>query len=522
MKTLLRFFPGPSGTPVSFQGILKESTAFREALSTLYDFSLSGEKEKNPASLSASSISTDKPLRLATSLQAAQPDNKQLEIIRKELEYIREQKKQILAPFDQAKKKYTAYLQQQAPRMAPPRFLLTVHPEEIHIEYFNAEASLYGRLTCGKEAFHAIRDIQSGTTVPDYASDFYEMIRGIRSYKETMLQIAAGPEEEQVRQEPSPSFTSAWFRGFLQMNATSGMPADLLELRPVDILNICHAFTIPTRKTGAHGLSFYLTPGQPVRIQIEDSGKEIVCHQTLYTGKQQKRIRVWGGEKLQLLTRILPLVDSCKLLLHGTGYPFFLIAEMGAITFTTGFNGWEANDWRHAGQTDLLAPPALVSRKTEEHFLNLLKEKRKISLPDTMSRLRIEKDEAQLTGIALLQKGRVIYNPLTENYSFRELIPGFPAPESLRFSSTEEKEACKLSHTGIELSYTKNKENIHIEGDMKDGKWIYSALAVLSKDLELENGQCDCGHHRKIPLQEDPCRHILAVRMAFASSLKTH
>ena len=61
---------------------------------------------------------------------------------------------------------------------------------------------------------------------------------------------------------------------------------------------------------------------------------------------------------IQLLARLLPILDSVEVHLVGTGLPSFWSVRMGPIRLVLGLSGWTANDWTGGSTLDQLAPPA--------------------------------------------------------------------------------------------------------------------------------------------------------------------
>ena len=76
------------------------------------------------------------------------------------------------------------------------------------------------------------------------------------------------------------------------------------------------------------------------------------------TGPRSEVIRIWGRDRLQLLARLLPLLDGAEVYLLGTGLPSFWSIQMGPLRLILGLSGWTANDWTGAAALDQLAPPA--------------------------------------------------------------------------------------------------------------------------------------------------------------------
>src|SRR5262249_12509719 len=110
-------------------------------------------------------------------------------------------------------------------------------------------------------------------------------------------------------------------------------------------------------KKSPRAVRFELDPGRPVQVVLEPWEQRIVLHGTSYPGPRAESIRVWGRDRLHILARILPILDSAEVYLLGTGLPSYWVLRFGPMRLTLGLSGWTANDWTGGSALDQLVPP---------------------------------------------------------------------------------------------------------------------------------------------------------------------
>ena len=529
LTTAMSFAPDTLRDPVSFIGKLNKKVAFREAISALHDVVVSDLrfKPKDRTEYKAWAAEQEK-LWLGEYMAGFQVENVRARIaaIREELKQVYAEKNRVLGPFNKAKRTYFDYLyknDREAWIVLDP--VITVHPDEVFFECFSQDESSYGKLSCSYNVFTEINAVQYGTTNIDYSAALYGEFQKIRDYKDTAFVIdpsgfEAKTTNEETYKEVKIDIPDSWVRGFLQVSAAMTLPATVFDLHPMDIFSLCQYLRRFKEKEGPRALRWILEPGMPVQVVIEPWYETLTFHRSIYTGDQEKTIRIWGRRRLMILERLIPVANSFKVVLLGSGLPSFFLADMGDMNFTLGLSGWTANDWSRAGNFDLMAPRGTVDLLTKQKVFTALRETWLASSAQLSMKLALDPFAVASALTAYTQAGRVIYDIKLGVYRIRELTQEPLALGALRFESEQEKLADDyLEQDRVKITTQVENEKLYIRGKVKGKNETFSTLAVLDKDQRLIEGSCDCAFFRANQLKKGPCEHILASRMKLHTSV---
>jgi len=527
--TGLSFAPDLLRDSAWFVGKLNKKIAFREAISALHDVVVSDLRFK-PKDKSAyiEWVAQNEALFLAEYMAGydAAATDKRVEEIRKELQLLHAEKDKLMGPFNRAKSRYFNYLYQKdrdAWFVLDP--VITIHPDELFFECFSQDESTYGKLGCNYNVFTQLDDFKCGTTNVDYSAALYEEFQKIREYKDTELKIdpsgfAVQTTNEDAYKEVKIDLPDSWVRGFLQVSSAMTLPGIQFDLHPMDIHSICSLLRRFKEKKGPRALRYILVPGQPVKVQLEPWGMEVICARSIYTGSQAQEIRTWGRRRLHILERLIPAAKKFTVQLLGNGLPAFYIADLGDMNFTLGLSGWTANDWSHAGNFDLLAPRMQVDDTIKQKVITALKQTWLGTADDIATAASVKSGEAAGALSAYTQAGRVMFDMNKQVYRLRELSRE-PLPfDKLRFSNPQEELAeemlktqeVKFTATALEGSQTE------LKGTVKGKRKTFTASMQIDGDERLKSAQCDCSFYGENKLRKGPCEHMLAVRQAWSKS----
>jgi len=522
-ETAMSFAPDALRDPTFFVGKLNKKIAFREAISALHDVVVSDlrYKPKDRTEYKAWAEEQEK-LWLGEYMAGFQIDQvkNRIEEIRNDLKEIYQEKNRVLGPFNKAKLRYFDYLYQNdrdAWFVLDP--VITVHPDELFFECFSQDESSYGKLSCNYNVFTEINEFKCGTTNIDYSAELYGEFQKIRGYKDTSFKIdpsgfEATTTNEEVYKEVKIDLPDSWVRGFLQVSAAMTLPATTFELHPMDIFSLCQYLRRFKETTGPRALRFILEPGKPVRLVIEPWYETLTFHRSIYTGAEEKTIRIWGRRRLMILERLIPIAKSFKVVLLGSGLPSFFMADLGDMTFTLGLSGWTTNDWSKAGNFDLMAPRGHVDLLTKQKVFSSLKETWFASADDIAKKSGLSSAVVSSALTAYTQAGRVIYDLKQGVYRVRELSQDPLDFSALRFGSEQEKIANELIVQHLVKIATKIENDVlEIKGKVRAKNETFSTRALIDKDQRLIDGSCECAFYQSNKLKKGPCEHILATRM---------
>lgn len=522
-STQMSFAPDVLREPTYFSGYLNKHIPFREAISALHDIVVSDFRFKpKDKSDYKEWAKQQEDLWLAEYMKGAAVVDQKLTAVRTELETIRKQKEEIIGPFNTAKRKYFDYLyrsNRDAWFVLDP--VITIHPDELFFECFSQDESSYGKLGCNYNVFNKVNDFKCGTTNIDYSSALYDEFQKIREYKDTHFNIDPSGFEMQTTREESYKevkidVPASWVRGFLQVSSAMSMSAAVFHLHPMDVYNICFILKRYKEKEGPRSIRFILKPGAPVRLIFEPWGYEIKCARSVYEGNDAKEIRIWGRKRLLLLERLIPVAQSFKVVLLGSGLPSFYIADLGDMNFTLGLSGWTSNDWSRLGNFDLLAPRAEVDGMTMQKVFMALREKW-FEKPDSLA-ARLNLDQKVVLGAlsSFAQAGKVIFDINNNTYRVRELSREALPMEELRFANPREESANRfvLANHVSQLSVDTKNSKKQIKGNVRDKDKTFTPELVIDSDERLVSGKCSCNFFQQNKLMQGPCEHMLAIRIA--------
>lgn len=522
--TTVSMAPNVRRERVSFVGMLNSPIRFREAMSALHDVVISdlrfGVKDRSAhdAYLKEQQKREDR-IRKAVAHAAVQevlerwPEERRSELTDK---YGRMQKL-----YWDAREKYGDYLQQHDPELfrliVPMDPVITVSPDVLFFECFSADESSYGCLTVDRNAFTAEKDVSLGTTNIDYSWTLYQHFQDLRSYRPTRFAIDPGGFEVKTHEgvsyrEEKIDLPSSWLRGFLQLQSAMSLPARRVPISREGLYNVLAFLKRHKATKSPRAVRFELEPGKPVVIALEPWDKKFVLHSTPYTGPHAESIRIWGRDRLRVLARLLPLVESAEVYLLGTGLPSYWSVKMGEMRLILGLSGWTVNDWTGASALDQLMPPAEPSQGLLDQIRNAFQAKTALRFNEIVTRTGAQPPMvlAGLNRLALY--GQLIHDLPAELYRWRQIMPvavsqqqiGPENPETLGSRELVQKGKARLardetSPTGRRLlgGVVENRSEVEV---------------TLDRDGRILRGKCSCSHHYRFGVRKGPCRHLQALR----------
>jgi hypothetical protein len=522
-STSMSFAPDVYRDPTYFSGYLNRHIPFREAISALHDIVVSDFrfKPKDKSDYKAWAQQQED-IWLAEYMRGSVDVEQKLKAVKTELETIRKQKDEISGPFNKAKRKYFDYIyhsNRDAWIVLDP--VITVHPDELFFECFSQDESSYGKVGCNYNVFNKVNEFKCGTTNIDYSSDLYNEFQKIRDYKETHFAIDPSGFEVQTTKEESYKevkidVPASWVRGFLQVSSAMTIPATSFYLHPMDVYNICFMLRRYKEKEGPRSIRWVVKPGEPIKLIFEPWNYELKCCRSIYEGTEAKEIRVWGRRRMLLLERLIPIAHKFKVVLLGSGFPSFYVADLGELNFTLGLSGWTVNDWSRLGNFDLLAPRTEVDSMTMQKVYAGLKEKW-VEKPESLA-VRLNLDTKVVLGAlaSFTQVGRVIYDINSSSYRIRELSRESLPIDKLRFANPREEAATRFMLTNnVTISVEASQDGKKVlKGAVKDKDKTYQPELTIDKDDRAISGKCTCNFYQQNKLMQGPCEHMLALRMA--------
>lgn len=521
-NTALAFAPDTLREPTYFRGSVARQLEFREAISALHDVVTSDLRfvpKDRTAYLQWREQQSYVDLAAVTQSQAriaAETTQLATELSRLEKSsYSRRQ------GFYQARQKYFDYLYNRDKELwfkLDP--VITVHPDQVFFECFSRDESSYGRLAASYNVFDELGERACGTTNIDYSEKLYGEFQKIRSYKTTTLDIDPGGFNVQTSMEAEYrevkiDLPDSWVRGFLQVSAAATLKANVVELHPMDVHNLCFVLRRNKELFGPRSLRWKLTPGGPVNVTVEPWNHVIAMPRSRMTDGNGGEIRMWGRRRLHILERLLPRAKRVRVFLLGTGLPTFWVVDLGELSFTLGLSGWTQNNWSEAGNFDLMAAREEVDDITRQRVFTELGATWFATPEELAARTNLATPIVASALAGWVQAGRAIYDLDKGVYRKRELTRDPLPMEKLRFANAREEAAAQLLHRGkIAIDKVDTAEGLALEGRVQDRAKLYAVELVFDADRRLVEGECSCDYFIRNRLHKGPCEHMLALRAA--------
>ncbi len=513
---------------VSFEGVLRDPLAFREAIGALHDVVVSDlryqPRDKSAyEAYKAEEKRREDELRRVVSKQARSAIHESLpELPESYSAELEKRYKRAGKTYWITRREYSNYLMKHDPQLwrllMPCDPVITVAPDCLFFECFSADESSYGCLTVDRSAFERERDVALGTTNVDYSWTLYEHFQRMRSYRETRFLVdpagfevraetGAGHREEKIDLPPS------WLRGFLQLQAAMSLPMRRVPIGRDGLYNVLAFLRRHRAARSPRAIRFELEPDRPPSAVLEPWGQRVRLGDAAYAGPRSEVVRTWGRDRLQVLGRLLPILDSAEVYLLGTGLPSFWAIRMGPIRLVLGLSGWTANDWTGAAALDQLAPPAEPDAATTQRLAAAFHTHPAVSF-DRLEALTQAPPPAlavALNRLALL--GQVIHDLPAGLYRWRQIMPVTLSAELI---GPEHPETAAARRYVAARAVKVARDETRPDGlRVLEGRVLATEVSLLlDGDGRMLRGRCSCSYHFTGGLRRGPCRHLQALRDA--------
>jgi hypothetical protein len=510
---------------VGFSGLLRQPLRFREAISAMHDIVVSDLRFQPRDKSAYEAYKADQKRREETLRRGvhetvrAEALARQPEIVPPDLEA---DFRRMRRTYWEARQRYADYLLQHDTELwrllMPCDPVITVAPDVLFFECFSADESSYGCLTVDRAAFQTEQDVALGTTNVDYSWALYEEFQKLRSYRQTRFEIDPAGFEVTTQQdggyrEEKIDLPSSWLRGFMQLQAAMSLPMRRVPVSREGLYNVLAWLRRHRASRSPRAVRFELEPGRPVALVLEPWEKRIVLHDTPYPGRRAETIRTWGRDRLRVLARLLPLMDTADVYLLGAGLPSFWSIRMGEMRLLLGLSGWTANDWTGATALDQLAPPAEPSPDLLGDIAAVFKDNPARTFEQVRQRTGGAAPfvAAGLNRLALL--GQLIHDLPAGIYRWRQIMPVAVSLAEVGAECPETEAGRRLALDG-KVHLTRNELTASglrvLAGKVPDRP----VDVVLDGDGRILRGKCTCSHHHQYGLRRGPCRHLQALRRA--------
>ncbi|MGL4185277.1 MAG: hypothetical protein ACRCR4_05795, partial [Thiotrichaceae bacterium] len=375
--------------------------------------------------------------------------------------------------------------------------------------------------------------VQYGTTNIDFSPDLAQGIEQIRSFRETQLTIgqqAVGLTSQTAEALPNSeviekriNVPQSWLRGFLQVQSSAQLAADVFYLKPLDLYNALRYLRLHADVKGKRRvLRIELEPKQAPRLVLEPHDVVINGSAEAYQGKVAKVVRLWGRRRLQLIKRFLPYTQSIEVRLLGNGMPSFWILRGEGMTLTVAITGFTASNWSQALNFDLLLPRRADSLATLKTVTSHLQSVWVAPLNEIANHTGLEVTACRAALQQACQQGLVTYDAAHQVYRYRPLTEQPLDMSQFQFRQPAEKLAYDLlSRPNAISALTLNlipQEGVEISATItvKEDKREYLSQLKLNEEGQVSKASCGCHQIMQHGLSQGACSHLIALRLAYA------
>ena len=411
--------------------------------------------------------------------------------------------------------------------------VISVHPDAVVMEVFSKDEGCYASLSFDHSFFASEGQVQYGTTNIDFSPDLAQGIEQIRSFRETQLTIgqqAVGLTSQTAEALPNSeviekriNVPQSWLRGFLQVQSSAQLAADVFYLKPLDLYNALRYLRLHADVKGKRrGLRIELEPKQAPRLVLEPHDVVINGSAEAYQGKVAKVVRLWGRRRLQLIKRFLPYTQSIEVRLLGNGMPSFWILRGEGMTLTVAITGFTASNWSQALNFDLLLPRRADSLATLQTVTNHLQSVWVAPLSEIANHTGLEVAACRAALQQACQQGLVTYDAAHQVYRYRPLTEQPLDMSQFQFRQPAEKLAYDLlSRPNAISALTLNlipQEGVEISATItvKEDKREYLSQLKLNEEGQVSKASCSCHQIMQHGLSQGACSHLTALRLAYA------
>ena len=411
--------------------------------------------------------------------------------------------------------------------------VISVHPDAVVMEVFSKDEGCYASLSFNHSFFASEGQVQYGTTNIDFSPDLAQGIEQIRSFRETQLTIgqqAVGLTSQTAEALPNSeviekriNVPQSWLRGFLQVQSSAQLAADVFYLKPLDLYNALRYLRLHADVKGKRrGLRIELEPKQAPRLVLEPHDVVINGSAEAYQGKVAKVVRLWGRRRLQLIKRFLPYTQSIEVRLLGNGMPSFWILRGEGMTLTVAITGFTASNWSQALNFDLLLPRRADSLATLKTVTSHLQSVWVAPLNEIANHTGLEVVACRAALQQACQQGLVTYDAAHQVYRYRPLTEQALDMSQFQFRQPAEKLAYDLlSRPNAISALTLNlipQEGVEISATItvKEDKREYLSQLKLNEEGQVSKASCSCHQIMQHGLSQGACSHLIALRLAYA------
>ena len=396
--------------------------------------------------------------------------------------------------------------------------IVSVQPDATFFEAFSLDESTYSRVSLPHSATSSNKKPSCGTTNIDFSVSLERELARTRKYRP--LHLTVGSDSVGVDTgvsstvEKKIDLPESWVRGLVEVQAALSLAPVELTLSSSYLADILARLESEREKEGPRALVFNLTPGEKPEIEIQPWGEIYKVSDKIYTGEDNRKIKVWGRRRLRVLSNLLSIVPELKVRLIDSGMPSFWSIEIEGVVLTIGISGWTSQDWAGRARFSAITPASDLSPNIIENASTLLKKKNALSVDELANKINQSPGDSRRILQSLCIKGLAMFDPENGKYRWRALFPSLNLERQSQAGLEERKglEIFKSNKIKI-ISDQITAKGRELKGLVESDEKVNQPSIIKDLDGRVINAQCDCSHFRFHKLRQGPCRHIVSLSL---------
>ena len=396
--------------------------------------------------------------------------------------------------------------------------IVSVQPDATFFEAFSLDESTYARVSLPHSATKSNKKPSCGTTNIDFSVSLERELARTRNYRP--LHLTVGSDSVGVDTgvsstiEKKIDLPESWVRGLVEVQAALSLAPVELTLSSSYLADILARLESEREREGPRALVFNLKPGEKPEIEIQPWGEIHKVSDKLYTGEENRKIKVWGRRRLRVLSNLLSIVPELKVRLIDSGMPSFWSIEIEDVVLTIGISGWTSQDWAGRARFSAITPASDLSPNIIENASTLLKKKNALSVDELANKINQSPGDSRRILQSLCIKGLAMFDPENGKYRWRALFPSLNLERQSQAGLEERKglEIFKSNKIKI-ISDQITSKGRELKGLVESDEKVNQPSIIKDLDGRVINAQCDCSHFRFHKLRQGPCRHIVCLSL---------
>lgn len=387
--------------------------------------------------------------------------------------------------------------------------IVSVQNDGTFFEAFSMDESVYARVYLPHANVASMGEIVSGTTNIDFSAQLNREFRRVRSYRPLTLtvgQMSVGisTEAQNVVEEKIP-LPETWVQGLVEVQSVLSLATTNFSVSSDFISEIIACLEGEVESHGPRSLKFFLSPGQPIKVEVEPWGIILEDPTSSFAGEEEQVIRIWGRRRLSVMKEILPANSKVAVTLLGSGMPSFWSVSNNGVELTIGLSGWASNDWASRAKFSSFIPTIDVEQREVDLVRKELQKVGIVTADNLAEQLKLTKQKTNSILQKLCLGGKAMFHPSDSTYRWRNL---FPELELEKRSTVSDEERFSKKIESIEFIDDEMEGNLRLLNVLVDEKQV---TLKINEDGRPTYAQCTCPYFNYHKLKAGPCRHMIAV-----------